>query len=182
MAKLISKTYGDALFELSVEENEVDSMNEEIGALLQILKENPELNSLMNHPKILKEEKLQVLDNIFEGKVSNKLLGFLHIIVTKDRYKEIDQILEYFIAQVKELKKIGVAYVTTAVELKEEQKAQVVKRLLETTNYETMEMHYQIDQSLIGGMQIRIGDRIVDSSISTKLDELQKKLLKIQLA
>ena len=44
-----------------------------------------------------------------------------------------------------------------------------------------MEMNYLLDKSLIGGMVIRIGDRVVDSSISTKLNELQKELLKVQL-
>lgn len=182
MAKLISKTYGGALYELAVEENKVDSFMEEIQALQQILAENRELSSLMNHPKIIKEEKLQVIKNIFAGRIDDQLLGFLSLIVTKDRYNEIDNILQYFVDEVKELKGIGVAYVTTAEALKEEQKKQIVEKLLETTKYEQMEMHYAEDESLIGGMVIRIGDRIVDSSIKTKLDELQKQLMKIQLA
>ncbi len=45
-----------------------------------------------------------------------------------------------------------------------------------------MEMHYQTDESLIGGMVIRIGDRVVDSSIKTKLSELTRQLMKIQLS
>lgn len=182
MAKLISKTYGGALYELAVEENKVDSFMKEIQTLQQILSENKELQSLMNHPKIIKEEKLQVIRNIFEGRMDEQLLGFLSLIITKDRYAEIDNILQYFIDEVKELKGIGVAYVTTVVELREEQKKKIAARLLETTKYEQMEMHYTVDKSLIGGMIIRIGDRIVDSSIKTKLDELQKQLMKIQLA
>lgn len=71
--------------------------------------------------------------------------------------------------------------VTTAVPLKDSQREAVEKRLLETTQYRSMEMHYSVDASLIGGMVIRIGDRVVDSSISTKLNELQRDLLKIQL-
>ena len=61
------------------------------------------------------------------------------------------------------------------------QKEQIVSKLLATTGYQQMEMHYQEDKDLIGGMVIRIGDRIVDSSIRTKLEELQKQLMKIQL-
>ena len=155
---------------------------EEIQALQQILTENKELQSLMNHPKIIKEEKLQVIQNIFEGRMDKELLGFLSLIITKDRYDEIDNILQYFLDEVKELKGIGVAYVTTADALREEQKQQIVAKLLSTTKYEQMEMHYTEDKSLIGGMVIRIGDRIVDSSIKTKLEELQKQLMKIQLA
>ena len=81
----------------------------------------------------------------------------------------------------KEVKKIGVAHVTTALELTDEQKEQIVKRLLETTAYESFEMTYAVDKSLIGGMVIRIGDRVVDSSIKTKLYELSKDLKKIQV-
>ena len=181
MAKLISKTYGDALFELAVEEDKVDALLEEIEQLQKVLAENDDFGRLMNHPKIIKEEKIQVARNVFEGRMSDELLGFLTIIISKDRYKDIDAILDYFIAEVKQYKGIGVATVTTAVPLREEQCRNIEQRLLDTTSYTTMEMNYILDKSLIGGMVIRIGDRVVDSSISTKLNELQKELLKVQL-
>ena len=181
MAKLISKTYGDALFELAVEKDKVDVLLEEIGQLKEVLSENDEFGKLMNHPKIIKEEKIQVAKDVFEGRISEELLGFLTIIITKDRYKDIDAILDYFIAEVKRYKGIGVATVTTAVPLKEEQCKKIEQKLLDTTDYKEMEMHYQTDKSLIGGMVVRIGDRVVDSSVKTKLNELQKDLLKVQL-
>ena len=68
------------------------------------------------------------------------------------------------------------------MELNEAQKSAVCAKLLETTSYREMEMHYQVDEALIGGMVIRIGDRVVDSSVATKLEELKRQLLKIQLA
>lgn len=181
MAKLISKTYGDALFELAIEENRVDELFDEIQQLKNILKENDEFGRLMEHPKIIKEEKLTVLNNVFKGKISDELLGFMTIVISKDRYHEMDDILEYFIMEVKKYKGIGVATVTTAVALRDEQRAKIERRLLDTTNYKSMEMHYKQDAALIGGMVIRIGDRVVDSSISTKLNELQKELLKVQI-
>lgn len=85
-------------------------------------------------------------------------------------------------AKVKEYKKIGVVYVTTAVQLTQSQKDDVEKRLLETTSYTKFEMNYTVDAGLIGGMVIRIGDRVVDSSIKSKLDAMSRELLKIQLA
>ena len=181
MAKLISKTYGDALFELAVEKDKVDVLLEEIEQLQEVLSKNEEFGSLMNHPKIIKEEKIQVAKEVFEGRVSEELLGFLTIIISKDRYKDIDAILDYFVAEVKRYKGIGVATVTTAVPLKEEQCKKIEQKLLDTTQYTKMEMHYYLDESLIGGMVVRIGDRVVDSSIKTKLSELQKELLKVQL-
>ncbi|NLL80410.1 MAG: F0F1 ATP synthase subunit delta [Clostridiales bacterium] len=182
MAKLISKTYGEALFELAVEENKADIFLEEIEEIRKVLRDNPEFSALMNHPKITKEEKTEVMENVFKGRISDELTGFFSIIIAKDRYREIDSILAYFLDEVKALKGIGVAYVTTAVSLREEQKEKVEEKLLATTGFKKMEMHYAEDQKLIGGMVIRIGDRVVDSSISSKLNQLSKQLLKIQLA
>ena len=67
------------------------------------------------------------------------------------------------------------------MESREDQKAAVEKRLLATTKYVKFEMHYDVDAALIGGMVIRIGDRVVDSSVKTKLYDLTRELSKIQL-
>ncbi len=181
MAKLVSKTYGEALFELAVEEGKEDEFLSEILQLKGLLAENPDFGKLMNHPKILKEEKLDVLKKVFDGRISKELLGFLHLIISKDRYGDIDAILDYFVDEVKSLKGIGIAYVTTASDLSEAKKKEVEDKLLSTTSFEKMEMHYRVDEDLIGGMVIRIGDRVVDSSVKTRLYELSKQLLKVQL-
>ncbi len=181
MAKLISKTYGDALFELALEENKIDDYVEEVNSMVLIFKENPELSKLLDHPKISKEEKIQVIGSVFEGRISRELLGLINMIVEKGRQDDIEGIFRYFIDKVKEYKNIGVASVVSAVELSAEQKAQVEKRLLETTKYVQFEISYEVDKDLIGGMVIRIGDRVVDSSIRTRIYELTKDLTKIQL-
>lgn len=182
MAKLVSKTYGDALFELAVEENKVDELSEEVLFVRELLDREDELNRLMNHPKIIKEEKLEMLQQIFDGRISKELMGFLTIVLTKDRYGELEEILDYFLAEGKRYKGIGIATVTTAVELSEEQKKRIEQKLSDTTEFRSMEMIYRTDASLIGGMIIRIGDRVVDSSIRTKLSKLQRELLKTQIS
>ena len=181
MAKLISKTYGEALFELAMEQGKADQFLEEVTGLLEVLKQNPEFDKLMNHPKVSKEEKVGVMETVFEGKVCKELVGFLVLVLQKERYKELKLILEYFVQKVKEEKGIGPAFVTTPMELSEVQKKRIEERLLQTTSYKTMEMTYAVDKSLIGGMVIRIGDRVVDSSVKTKLEELTKQLKQIQL-
>ena len=165
MAKLVSKTYGEALFELAVEEGKEEEFLQEIESLKEILAANPDFGNLLNHPKILKEEKLKVVEEVFKGHISKELLGFLHIVVAKDRYPEIDAILDYFIDEVKKERGIGVAYVSTACGIDEAQKKEIEERLLATTHFKKMEMHYQVEDDLIGGMVIRIGDRVVDSSV-----------------
>ncbi len=181
MAKLVSKTYGEALFELAVEEGKEDELLQEIMQLKILFTENPNFAKLMNHPKILKEEKLQVLQEVFEDHISRELLGFIRLIISKDRYSDIDAILDYFIGEVKQLKGIGIAYISTALQLDEAKKHEIEAKLLATTTFKKMEMHYCVDEDLIGGMVIRIGDRVVDSSVKTRLSELQRELLKAQL-
>ena len=182
MAKLVETTYGDALFELAVQDNKVDVLYEEAENVIKVFNDNAELCKLLDHPKVEKEEKKQVVSNISGEFVSDDMTGLLTVMVSKGRHKEIVSTLEYFLKRVLEYKKIGVAYVSTAKELTESQKKATYDKLLETTGYEDFKMNYSVDESLIGGMVIRIGDRVVDSSIKTKIEDMTRDLKKIQLA
>ena len=90
--------------------------------------------------------------------------------VPKDAYIELCK---------KESKKTLFGY---SLALTDKEKEAVEKRLLETTKYESFVMNFEVDPSLIGGMKIRIGDRVVDSSIKTKLNNMAKSLSEIQLS
>ena len=181
MAKLVSNVYGDALFELAVEAGKVDAFLEEAEGVLGSLKTNPELSQMMNHPKINKEEKLQIIETVFKGRVSDEMVGLLRMIEEKDHFKDTESVMAYFIDRVYEYKNIGKATVKTPVELSDAQKSDVEKRLLETTKYVSFEVKYEVDPELIGGMVIRIGDRVVDSSVRTKINSLARELSNIQL-
>lgn len=178
MAKQVSTTYGEALFELAVEENKIDDFFEEAKALLTVFSENEEMVKLLSHPKVLKEDKIAFVENVFKGQANEQITGFLTIIIKKDRQGDIPAILEYFIKRVKDYKQIGVAFVTSAVALTDEQKKKVEAKLLETTDYKSVEVEYSVDAALIGGMVIRIEDRVVDSSIRTRLLTMRQSLLK----
>lgn len=182
MAKLVSKTYGDALFELAIEENKEDALFEEVLSVKNVLDENEDFVRLMNHPQISREEKETVIENVFKGKISDEMIGFMKLLIFNGRFAEIESVFDYFIAKIKEHKKIGVAYVVTPSELTDKQKDDVEKKLLETTDYETMEMNYSVDESLIGGMTIRIKDRVIDSSIKSKLSKLKVELMNVKLS
>ncbi len=181
MAKLVSKTYGDALFELALESGRLDTFLEETAAVKSILVSRQELSRLMNHPKISKEEKVAALEAIFKGRISDELMGLMCMLVEKDHYNETTAVLDYFIGQAKEYKHIGTVHVTTATDIGEIQKANLIEKLLKITDYVELEMHYETDPSLIGGMVIRIKDRVVDSSIQSRLESLSTELSKIQL-
>ena len=169
------------MFELALEEKKVDLLFDEAKIFLEIIRKDDELMKFMKHPKIVKEEKLKTGKAIFDQSFSKEFAGFLMVLVQKDRFIDVEKILEYFIGRIKEYKKIGVAYVTTAVALNDAQKKSVEKRLLETTSYEAFEMNYTVDQTLLGGMVIRVGDRVVDTSIQNKLMSLSKQLSALQV-
>lgn len=181
MAKLVASTYADALFDLAIEKNMTKQWQSEIEIIKSVLDENPDFNKLMTHPQVLKEERLKLAAEAFEGKADPEIVGFIRIIIEKDRYTDINAIFEEFIKRVKAYNGIGIAYVSTAKELTDEQKDAVVAKLLETTDYKSMEAEYTVDESLIAGMVIRIGDRVVDSSVRTRLDGLKSQLLQAQV-
>ena len=95
MAKLVSKTYGEALYEAAMEAGKpgrADELYEEVKQLCQILKDNPEFDSMMLHPGISKQEKLDAVEKIFKGRVSDELTGLLEIVIQKERYSELQNI------------------------------------------------------------------------------------------
>ena len=107
MAKLVSKVYGDALMQTAREKNTLDEIFEEAKNLYQVFGEHQDLIHLLDHPQVVKEEKIQIIRDVFQGKVSDEMMGFLAAVVDKGRQNEILSILDYFIGQVKEEKGIG---------------------------------------------------------------------------
>ena len=101
MAKLVSKVYGDALFETAMEKERMDVIYEEVVSLVPVLEGNPELMALLNNPRIVKEEKASIIHQVFEGRVEEELMGFLAVVVEKDRQNDLLPIFSYFIQRVK---------------------------------------------------------------------------------
>ena len=89
MAKLISKTYGEALFELAVEEEKTDALLEEMESMKTVFLDNPEYLTFLNHPRIPVSEKIETTETIFSGRIDKQLLGFLNIIISKGRSENL---------------------------------------------------------------------------------------------
>ena len=89
MAKLIEKVYGEALFELAVEEGKTASLMEEILKVKQVLADNPELAKLMQHPGVPETEKEQVLENIWGQSVSREVTGVMLLLLKKEHYGQL---------------------------------------------------------------------------------------------
>ena len=85
MAKSAITTYGEALFQIASESSSVDMMFDEAIQLKDILASNGELEDLMANPRFSKEEHLDILSNVFRGKINEKLYLFLELLVNKGR-------------------------------------------------------------------------------------------------
>ena len=107
MAKLVSKTYGDALFELALESGQTDTLFDEAKRMLGIVRTNEDLAKMMNHPKIVIEEKQKIIETVFQGRASREMVGLMLMIIAKGHYQDFGEVLEYFISRVKEHKKIS---------------------------------------------------------------------------
>ena len=176
MAKLVSKVYGDAYVSVVSEKNNLIDALEEIKSVKNILLENVEIIELLDSPKMDDEEKIDFIKGIFENHISVDSLGFLLTIIEKKRQAELIPILDYVIDCIKELLLIGKATVTTALPLDDSKKERIVDELLKSSHYKSLEVEYVVDESIIGGIVIRIGDRVVDSSVKTRIDKMRKML------
>ena len=177
MARQVNTTYGSALFEVAMETNTLDSTLEEVTFVKQTFLENDELMKLLLHPNIEKEAKISVVESIYKGKIADEITGLLTMLINKGHQKEIISFLDYVINAIKEEKGIGIAHISSAVELSKEQKEKIEKKLLDTTDYKEIEGNYDVDKTLIGGLVIRISDTVVDSSLKTQIANLSKSLL-----
>ena len=175
------QTYGDAYLSLAEEKEILTLSKKKSSSVRWVFSESGELNQMLSHPKIEKKKKMRILETAFKGRISEDMMGFLLVIVKKDRYRDIMSVLDYIIGRMKKKEGIGSLWVASAFELSEGQKKDIVDRMKELTDYREFEVDYEIDEQLIGGLVLRLDDRVIDSSIRTKLQTMGKSLSKIQL-
>ena len=102
------------------------------------------------------------------------------IIIKKGRFKEFDGIFTYIISNIKRQLGIGALHVTSAMPLSQEQKDKILKKVIASSEYQKLEVTYETDKDIIGGLILCMDDRIVDNSIRTKLDSMGRYLSQIQ--
>lgn len=182
MAKLVSKVYGDALFSLALENDKLEALWKEADVVGQTIADNEDFLSILCHPEMTQEKKLSVLDEVFKKELSEEMMGLLNVLVRKGRIGEVLSVLEHFDEQVREYLKIGTVDVFTPLPLSDSQKKQIEDKLLAVSDYETLDMSYHTDKSLLGGIVIRIGNQVLDNSIKSQIDAMSRELNKVKLS
>lgn len=177
MVELVTKNYTDVIFDLAKEENHVVEIGEELFAIAAILEENPEFMLLLKSPQIAKKDKLSSIDEIFKGRISQTTLNFIKVLIENRRAEYLLEITSSY--KKSERKFLGIEYVEaiTATAMDEDQKQKLIKTL-EAKLGKQIELNNIIDSNIIGGMKIKIDEKALDGTLSSRLKELQSEISK----
>jgi len=171
-----ARRYATALLELAKERDELESILEDMEFIYNTLEDSRELVVFLKSPIIKFDDKISVLDELFSSEIQEATKLFMKLLAKKERVNLLDQISEAFIEKYKQLAGIITIEVYVAHELSEEQRNELHKTLEEKTQ-KTVELNITQDESLKGGMAIRIDDTVIDGTVKHKLEELEESFL-----
>jgi F-type H+-transporting ATPase subunit delta len=177
MSENIAKRYSVALFEAGKEHNKIDSFFEQIKDVAMILSDYKELVGLLTHPNIEIKDKKNVVQEIFQDKVDETIIKLIYLLIDHGRVKEIKLIYEEYKELVYELKGITAVYVTTAVKMTDEE-LESLKVKLSKRYSSIIEIENTIDETVIGGVYLKVGDEVVDGTVKGSLDKMRREILK----
>lgn len=172
----VASRYAKSLLGLSVEKGLLEDIREDMRLFSKTVKENREFELLLKNPVVKPSKKLTILKQIFEGKVNNLTLQFFEIITRKSRELFLPLIAKEFIRQYNTHKGIQRAEVTTTFPLPADMREEFLTYIRRVTGKE-IELTEKVDSSILGGFILKIGDRQIDDSLSSKLQELRYKLI-----
>jgi len=165
--------YAKAILDLAVENKATNAVENDMRAIVETFADSSELREMLASPVIKGSEKKQALITIFTGghAISEGLIGML---VDNKRVSLLSEVAEKYIILNEQLKGEGVAYVTTAVPLTDEMEAKILKQVESMTGNKVV-LENKIDESIVGGFILRVGDLQYDASISNKLNNLKRE-------
>ncbi len=170
---IVASRYSKSLLELAVEKNLLEKVYEDAKLILSACRESRDLLMLIKSPVIKADKKVQVITSVF-GKSLNELsLNFILLLVNKKRENILPEICTSFIEAYRAHKKITSATITTAVKLDEQTRKKALEMVKKVTTGEIV-LEEKVNPELIGGFILRVGDRQIDSSVSSQLQKLKK--------
>ncbi len=168
-----ARRYADAAFEIGRADGTLDQWERDLLTLREALG-NEQLRRLVQHPAIPFAEKERVLRKVAAG-VAREPLSLALLMVRRGRPGAIDAMVDRFRELVRRERGISLAEVRTALALDDEERAAIAERLRALTG-DRIEMNEVVDESLIGGVSVRIGDQLYDASVRSRLERLRARL------
>jgi F-type H+-transporting ATPase subunit delta len=169
-----ARRYAEAAFEIGRADRTLDAWERDLAHLGELVA-NDELRRLLEHPAIAFARKEKVLRQLVGRDVSPEALGLVLLMVRRGRPRAIPRMLEHFGELLRRERGIALAEVRTALPLDDEQRDAIRERLGQLAGDE-IEMNEVVDESLIGGIAVRIGDRLYDASVRSRLERLRARM------
>ncbi|QHS23561.1 F0F1 ATP synthase subunit delta [Virgibacillus sp. MSP4-1] len=173
---VVANRYAVALFELGQEKSALDQLLTEVQAVQTVFNESQELTTFLSSPSISIEKKKALLKDAFKD-VSKELLNTLFIMTERHRETEIPAMTRAFISMTNESRGVAEADVYSVRALSDEEKQSLEKVFAEKLGKNSLHITNIVDPSLIGGVKLKIGNRIYDGTISRKLERIERELV-----
>lgn len=173
----LATRYAKSIIDLAVEQNLLDAVYNDMRFILRICKTNPDFVALLRSPIIKPSTKGKIIESITFDQVNKLTSAFIKLLVTKTREINLPEIAGAFVDQYNVIKNIHKVKITTAVEMSEDLKATILKKVQEGMPSGTIDMEAVVNESLIGGFILETGSRSIDASILRDLKDVKKQFL-----
>ncbi len=167
--------YAKSLVDLAVERNELDAIYNDAKFLRAVGKSSREFVTVMQSPVIPSDKKVNILEAVSKNNISELTTSFLKLLVTKNREFFVLQIVEAIIEQYNAIKGIHKVKLTTAVEVSDNVKQDIVDKIKRDTSLQNIELESEVKQELIGGFVLEFNNNLVDASILRDLRDVKKQ-------
>ena len=175
-----SRRYATALLEIAKENNILDEMYQELEMVVEELTKEKKMWQLMTSAQVQKEEKEEILQKVFDKRIHNFLYSFLMVLLKKNRFFELELIFLAFKESYLSEKNILEASVLSAIKLTDEHMQKVQEQLEKRTRKKVIIKNI-IEESILGGLVIYIGEQVIDGSVRNQLNVLRSNLQNIGL-
>ena len=172
-----AKSYSQALYELALEEKNIDDVEKNVVSLLKLISQSENFNSLIKDPTNNQEDQINVINIIFEKfNLNNLLKKFLNFLIVKRRFFYVEKILKDFVIICSKNRGEIFAKLTVAKELNENQINKIKNDLSQNFGSE-VKLKYNYDPDLIGGLIMQVESVMIDTSIKNKLQKIENKMI-----
>lgn len=180
MAELTARIYGESLLHVSEDLGITNDIQKELQDLKGVFDENPGLFNFFNTPKVNKDAKKNAISEIFEGHISTTTMNFLKVLIDKRRTGEVLNIIKMFDSLVNEKNGIVEGIATVAKPISDETASKLEKRLCEVTG-KNIKLKVVVDPSVVGGVKLKVGDSVIDTSVAAQLKEMKSSIDNIMI-
>jgi F-type H+-transporting ATPase subunit delta len=171
----LAARYAKSLLDLAIEKDQLDAIYKDMLVLQSACKNSRELVNLLKSPIIKADKKDQILEAIVAGKVSAVTALFIKLLLKKGRETYLPEIADAFVGQYKVYKGIHTVKLTTAVPIGEALKKAILGKVKTDKELPEVELNTEVNEALIGGFVLEVGDQLVDSSIAFELNNIRKQ-------